>query len=286
MMAGTLNKYISILLFLIFVHCASVTAQNNFSFAFFADIHFDGSASQSRKLAHFIEKADAMNCELIITGGDNIVVENCINQIGSASQCYKTLDSLFKTATAKVFPLIGNHDRNLETDTASEYYNTGLFSEFSGTKDYYSFNHKGWHFIMLNNVCFKENPGKYSISDEQLSWLQQDLTSISPITPIFLIVHVPLVSVLKPFIRNKNRERQIRKPFREMMTLFDGYNLKMVLQGHHHIYKISCLNEIPYITGGAIHPALWSFLFNTKPGFVNLTVQQETITYQYITEND
>ena len=84
MMAGTLNKYISILLFLIFVHCASVTAQNNFSFAFFADIHFDGSASQSQKLAHFIEKADAMNCELIITGGDNIVVENCINQIGSA----------------------------------------------------------------------------------------------------------------------------------------------------------------------------------------------------------
>ena len=270
---------------MMFVHCTSASAQNNFSFAFFTDIHYNGSNQHTSRLMKMLSKAEDLNCDFIITGGDNVEAETCIKTHDTTFVQLYILDSIFKNTNTKIFPIVGNHDRYLCSPEDSKY-NTGLFTARTGFPDHYSFDYKGWHFIMLNNVCFDKNPGRYSISDEQLSWLRQDLTSTSAITPVFLIVHVPLVSIIKPFIRNKNRERKIRKPFREMMTLFEGHNLRMVLQGHHHIYKISCLNEIPFITGGAIHPAPWSFLFNTKPGFVYLSIQQETITYQYITENE
>jgi 3',5'-cyclic AMP phosphodiesterase CpdA len=55
---------------------------------------------------------------------------------------------------------------------------------------WYSFTHKGVHFIGLNNVLQIDAMGR--LGPEQLSWLKTDLASLSASTPIVIFAHIPL----------------------------------------------------------------------------------------------
>jgi len=56
-----------------------------------------------------------------------------------------------------------------------------------------SFDHKGTHFIGLNNVAQLEGMGK--IGTEQLDWMRQDLAALGSSTPIVVFAHIPLWTV-------------------------------------------------------------------------------------------
>jgi len=57
---------------------------------------------------------------------------------------------------------------------------------------WYSFDQKGVHFIGLVNVMGKTELGMGNLGQDQLTWLQKDLASISTSTPIVVFAHVPL----------------------------------------------------------------------------------------------
>ena len=58
---------------------------------------------------------------------------------------------------------------------------------------WYSFDHRGTHFVGLNNVVQLEGLGK--IGAEQLEWLRKDVEALSSSTPIVVFAHIPLWSV-------------------------------------------------------------------------------------------
>ena len=66
-----------------------------------------------------------------------------------------------------------------------------------GTKGqgWFSFDHKGVHFIGLVNVVDLKAGGLGNLGAEQLAWLQQDLKGRSSSTPIVVFAHIPLWSV-------------------------------------------------------------------------------------------
>jgi hypothetical protein len=55
---------------------------------------------------------------------------------------------------------------------------------------WYSFTHKGVHFIGLNNSLQIDALGK--LGPEQLNWLKSDLSGLSSSTPIVIFAHIPL----------------------------------------------------------------------------------------------
>ena len=55
---------------------------------------------------------------------------------------------------------------------------------------WYSFNHKGVHFVGLNNCVQVDAMG--NMGDDQLSWLKSDLAGLSDSTPIVVFAHIPL----------------------------------------------------------------------------------------------
>jgi len=55
---------------------------------------------------------------------------------------------------------------------------------------WYSFTHKGVHFIGLNNSRQIDSMG--TLGPDQLNWLKQDLASLSASTPIVVFAHIPL----------------------------------------------------------------------------------------------
>jgi Icc protein len=79
-----------------------------------------------------------------------------------------------------------------EHDTASD--DGALYRERFGKgtigSGWYSFTHKGVHFVALNNSLQIDAMGK--LGAEQLSWLKADLASHSPSTPIVVFAHIPL----------------------------------------------------------------------------------------------
>lgn len=60
---------------------------------------------------------------------------------------------------------------------------------------WYSFDHKGVHFIGLVNVMNLKPGGLGQLGEAQLAWLQQDVSGLKDSTPIVVFAHVPLWTV-------------------------------------------------------------------------------------------
>src|SRR5207249_5907090 len=60
-------------------------------------------------------------------------------------------------------------------------------------RGWYSFDHKGVHFIGLNNVVQLEGLG--NLGAEQLAWLEKDVKGLPASTPLVIFAHIPLWAV-------------------------------------------------------------------------------------------
>jgi Icc protein len=120
--------------------------------------------------------------EFIIHTGD-------LSHLSKAAE-FDTLDQVLKSAKPnQVFYVPGEHDTSV--DDGKQYLER--YGKGTQGKGWYSFDHKGVHFIGLVNVMALEGLGK--LGEEQLNWLAADLKARSNSTPIVVFAHIPLWSV-------------------------------------------------------------------------------------------
>lgn len=110
----------------------------------------------------------------------------------SKPEQFDTVDQILKGASAKdVFFVPGEHD--VLDD------NGQLFLERYGKNakgaGWYSFDHKGVHFIALVNVLNLKAGGFGSLGLEQLKWIADDVQHLKSSTPIVVFAHVPLWTI-------------------------------------------------------------------------------------------
>src|SRR5580698_7985140 len=86
----------------------------------------------------------------------------------------------------ETFYVPGEHD--IATDDGQMYLER--FGKGTQGRGWYSFTHRGVHFVGLNNCQQVDAMGK--LGDDQLSWLKADLASLSGSTPIVIFAHIPL----------------------------------------------------------------------------------------------
>ncbi len=121
-----------------------------------------------------------------------------------------------------------------------------LFSYLPGEKLYYSFNHKGSHFIALNTEEYRK---KSQICCKQLDWLKEDLEKNKTARHIFVFFHRPLYPVANHIGDSLDKYPEKRDA---LVKLFNKYKVKYVFCGHEHLYSKSNNNGlIQIITGGA-----------------------------------
>ena len=60
---------------------------------------------------------------------------------------------------------------------------------------FYSFDHKGWHFIILDAIG-RGSDGHYigQVDEEQIAWLKEDLNQVNPSSPIAVSVNIPFIT--------------------------------------------------------------------------------------------
>jgi hypothetical protein len=79
--------------------------------------------------------------------------------------------------------LPGEHDADQDEGAA--------FRELFG-QTHYAFDHKGVHFVALDNVS---DPGKV-IGEQQLDWLANDLQKVPSVSPVVVFAHRPLFELM------------------------------------------------------------------------------------------
>jgi len=89
----------------------------------------------------------------------------------------------------QMFYVPGEHDTAV--DDGKLY--LSLFGKGTQGSGWYSFDHKGVHFIALVNVVQLEGMGR--LGEAQLSWLKQDVERLKNSTPIVVFAHIPLWAV-------------------------------------------------------------------------------------------
>jgi 3',5'-cyclic AMP phosphodiesterase CpdA len=92
------------------------------------------------------------------------------------------------TKAGRVFYVPGEHD--VFTDDGKSY----LARYGKGTRGggWYSFDHKGVHFVGLVNVMNLKAGGLGVLGQEQLDWLKKDTAGLGASTPVVVFAHVPL----------------------------------------------------------------------------------------------
>jgi hypothetical protein len=86
----------------------------------------------------------------------------------------------------------GEHDI-LDAATAKAY--RERFGKGARDGAFYSFDHKGVHFISLNNVTDLKTNGLGFLGADQLAWLADDLRDKTDSTPIVVFCHIPLWTI-------------------------------------------------------------------------------------------
>lgn len=134
--------------------------------------------------------------------------------------------------------LPGEHDASVDRGE--------VYREFFGPS-HYAFNHKGLHFIVLDNVSDPQGV----LGDAQLAWLADDLARQSKNQPIVVFTHRPLFDLQPEWgwsTGDGARTIELLQPFRNV-TVFYG-----------HIHQ---LNE--HMTGHIAHHAAKSLMFPLPP---------------------
>jgi 3',5'-cyclic-AMP phosphodiesterase len=169
----------------LFAAATKQPAAGGFSFVQISDSHigFNKAANQdvagTLKLA--IDKINAMpgTPDFMLHTGD-------ITQSAKASE-FDTAQQIIKSARiGQVYYVPGEHDT--ATDDGALYLER--FGKGTLGSGWYSFTHKGVHFIGLNNSLQIDALG--GLGAEQLAWLKKDLASLSASTPIVVFAHIPL----------------------------------------------------------------------------------------------
>ncbi len=101
-------------------------------------------------------------------------------------------DQIIKEAGLPVFFVPGEHDM-LDPDGGKAFLNR--FGKNSLGAGWYSFDHRGVHFVALVNVADLKPGGMGNLGAEQLKWLKSDLAGRSSSTPIVVFAHIPLWTV-------------------------------------------------------------------------------------------
>jgi 3',5'-cyclic AMP phosphodiesterase CpdA len=131
---------------------------------------------------------------------------------------FRDIVSKLKNRNVRFMP--GEHDASLDNGQA--------WKEFFG-QSYYSFDHKGVHFIAIDNVS---DPAA-RIGAPQLAWMKADLDKQAKDAPIVVLTHRPLFDLYPQWdwaTKDGAQAIEMLMPYRNV-TVFYGH----IHQEHHHM---------------------------------------------------
>jgi 3',5'-cyclic AMP phosphodiesterase CpdA len=193
-----------------------------FTFVQISDTHvgFDKAANPDARgtTIKAVEKITALPVkpDLVIHTGD-------ITHLSKDAE-FDDAQQILSGLGSQVFYVPGEHD------LLDDGHGKAFQSRHGGGVDgggWYSFDHRGAHFVALNNVGEFKPGGAGRLGDAQLAWLRQDLAGKADSTPLVVFGHIPLWAVYQPWGWSTDDADQA-------LALFARFGSVTVLNGHIH----------------------------------------------------
>jgi 3',5'-cyclic-AMP phosphodiesterase len=269
------------------------SANNNnddFSFVFVTDIHLTEDRNAVEGFTQAIDSINQLAPDFVLTGGDNIM--DALGQTyGRSDSLYQLFEETIKKLDMPVYSTLGNHEvfglyENSGVEPSHPEYAKKLYEDRLARR-YYSFDHKNWHFVVLDGIGLTDDRHYYGhVDKEQLEWLQKDLKQSGKEKPVVVSIHIPLLSVGSQIMEGPTQpmsKGSIVTNADEVINILEQYNTKLVLQGHLHFLEDIEYNGIHYITGGAVSAQWWNGpRFGMEEGFVKVDVSGEDFSWEYV----
>ena len=285
-------KFILFLLIPLLLFVAGCTTnQQSFRFVFMTDIHLQPELYADQGFQTAIQRVNELKPDFVLTGGDLIM-----DALGQSFERSWGLYDLYlkhlKKFNMPVYNTMGNHEvfglypeSGVNPDNP-EYGKAMYKHRLNYQQTYYSFDHKGWHFIVLDAIGFKPNRRYFGYVDkDQLNWLEQDLSGVDKSTPIVVSLHIPLTSVYAQMADSSTAgldSAAVVVNAKQVLAKFNSYNLRLVLQGHLHIVEEIIFRDTHYITGGAVSAAWWTGPRDGfEEGFLVIDTRGSNFTWRY-----
>jgi Icc protein len=247
----------------------------SFKAAFLSDVHVKPTeaAEQGMRKAYRNVNALKPSVDFIINGGDAIM--DALN--ASKDKVQKQWDvwnTVLKDENRlPIHHCIGNHDAWGWQMTDPQVKNDPLYDknwvlqQHSMKERFYSFEHKGWKFIVLDSP--QENNGGYiaRLDEPQFTWLENELKQTDVSQHTCIVSHIPIVSFCAAVFYDKNEANGDWKISRALLhvdsrritDMFRSYqNIRCCLSGHIHLQDHVEYRGIPYYCNGAVSGDWWN----------------------------
>ncbi len=242
------------------VELAFANEAENFTFAYISDSHI-----QHIRGTEFVRNWDrglmqaVAECRLMDPKPDFVVFGGDLAQLAKPEELDHGAE-LLSNVPGKLHMVMGEHDYYLDY---GEYW-----SKLFGPQ-WYSFDHKGVHFVVLNSILTYDawnnrwgsgqermaqmagldNPdgSPFLVGDTQRKWLERDLDGIDHDTPIVVFSHSPLQKIFKGWNFWTDDAEQVQallKPFKKVNVLYG------------HVHQIQ-YNQIGNISFNSVMATAW-----------------------------
>ena len=243
------------------VELAFADKRKNFTFAYISDSHIQEISGG--KFVHNWDRGlirAVAETNLLTPKPDFVVFGGDLAQLGKKSELDHGAEMLSKL-DHKMYSVMGEHDYYLDL---GEYW-----SKLFGNQ-YYSWDHKGVHFVTLNSILtFDEwtherwpsdeqrmlemagldnpNGSPFMVGESQREWLAKDLKKVKKDTPIVLFSHSPIQKIYKGWNFWTDDAEQVQgllKPFDDVTVVYG------------HVHQIQ-YNQIGNISFHAVMATAW-----------------------------
>ena len=247
------------------VELACAKPVDNFTFAYISDAHLqhvEGTRfvrNRDRGLIRAIAEINllAPRPDFVMFGGD-------LAHLGTRAELDHGGELLAKLGP-KVHAVMGEHDYYLDLGSH--------WSRLFGAQ-YYSFDHKGVHFVVLNSILTHDawtfdrrrtaeqrmlamaatesaDSSPFMVGEQQRSWLAKDLANIARTTPVVVFSHAPLQKIHQGW----NFWTEDAEDVQALLAPFERVS---VLYGHVHQIQY---NQIGNISFNSIMPTAWPWTY-------------------------
>ncbi|HLK14663.1 MAG TPA: metallophosphoesterase, partial [Fimbriimonadaceae bacterium] len=226
----------------------SAVRTSSFTFVQISDSHIGFSKDANKDVTGTMKAAiDQINAakakpDLLLHTGD-------LSHLSKAEEFDAVQQILKPVSASDHFFVPGEHD--VLTDNGRSYLER--FGKQTKGDGWYSFDHRGVHFVGLVNVLNLKPGGLGNLGETQLAWLADDLRGKPKSTPIVVFAHVPLWTVYPDWGWGTDDGARA-------LELLKGFGSVTVLNGHIHQTMQKVEGNITF------HTAMSTAFPQPKPG--------------------
>lgn len=242
--------------------------------AHLTDVHVQPERRAAQGMAACLRHVQAQKDKpaLILSGGDCIMDSLGADQARTRVQWELWNKVLRDECSLPIEHCIGNHDvwgwhRKESGATGSEplYGKKWAMDALGLQRPYRSFDHAGWHFIVLDSTHPAGGTYTARLDDEQFDWLAEDLRKTDSKTPVLVLSHIPILAVCVFFDGENEKSGNWSVPgawmhtdARRIKELFKKYpNVRLCLSGHEHLVDRVQYLSVTYVCNGAVCGNWW-----------------------------